>query len=119
MYGGHQSHTHEMQHFTFTIQNFNFKNFIMNRTIQDMRLVYNSSTLLESNIPSNPFTLFKQWFDHAVETLPAEREPNAVCLSTCSIKARPSSRMVLLKNYNEDGFVIYTNYNSRKGQELS
>ena len=45
-------------------------------------------------------------------------EPNAMCLSTCGSDLKPSARIVLLKGYDQDGFVWYTNYESRKGEQL-
>jgi pyridoxamine 5'-phosphate oxidase len=65
---------------------------------------------------SDPIRLFKKWFDAAVK---AElNEPNAMTLATASRDGKPSARMVLLKGFDERGFVFYTNYQSRKGREL-
>ena len=65
---------------------------------------------------SDPIKLFKKWFDAAVR---AElNEPNAMTLATSTRDGKPSARMVLLKGFDERGFVFYTNYNSRKGREL-
>jgi pyridoxamine 5'-phosphate oxidase len=65
---------------------------------------------------SDPIRLFKKWFDAAVD---AElHEPNAMTLATATRDGKPSARMVLLKGFDKRGFVFYTNYNSRKGQEL-
>ena len=60
---------------------------------------------------------FDAWFQEARKN-PGVREPNAVCLSTATKEGKPSSRMVLLKDYTEKGFTFFTNYSSRKGQEL-
>ena len=65
-----------------------------------------------------PFGQFRAWFDEASQHDRIE-ESNAMCLSTASLCGRPSSRMVLLKEFGEQGFVFYTNYESRKGQEVS
>jgi len=65
----------------------------------------------------NPLTLFQEWFDRAAET--EINEPTAVTLSTATKAGRPSARMVLLKHYDERGFVFYTNLESRKGLELT
>jgi pyridoxamine 5'-phosphate oxidase len=66
---------------------------------------------------SDPIRLFKKWFDAAVR---AElKEPTAMTLATATREGKPSARMVLLKGFNEDGFVFYTNYDSRKGRELA
>ena len=67
-------------------------------------------------IGENPFDIFDQWMKQAEEDEP--NNPNAMCLSTVDAKGRPSSRMVLLKDYDEKGFIFYTNSQSRKGQEL-
>ena len=64
----------------------------------------------------NPFEIFAQWMIEAQREEP--NNPNAMCLSTVSADGKPSSRMVLLKEYDENGFVFYTNSNSRKGIEL-
>jgi pyridoxamine 5'-phosphate oxidase len=65
---------------------------------------------------SDPLDLFHAWFDAAKEREPAE--PNAVALATVAPDGQPSLRMVLLKGADARGFVFYTNYESRKGQEL-
>ncbi|MBT5107791.1 MAG: pyridoxamine 5'-phosphate oxidase [Rhodospirillaceae bacterium] len=64
----------------------------------------------------NPLVLFQEWFDRAAET--EINEPTAVTLATASNTGRPSARMVLLKHYDDHGFVFYTNLDSRKGLEL-
>ena len=64
----------------------------------------------------NPITLFDQWFKEAKNKGIAE--PNAVNLATADKKGRPSNRMVLVKDYNEEGFVFYTNLDSKKGQNI-
>ncbi|WP_206483820.1 pyridoxamine 5'-phosphate oxidase [Thalassotalea sp. G2M2-11] len=65
---------------------------------------------------TSPFTLFQQWFDDANKS--GILLPEAMSVSTCSKNGQPSSRMVLLKSFDEQGFVFYTNYGSRKSQEL-
>jgi pyridoxamine 5'-phosphate oxidase len=64
----------------------------------------------------DPMQLFKVWMNEAKKTEP--NDPNAVALATSNKKNLPSVRMVLLKDYNENGFVFYTNLNSQKGIEL-
>jgi pyridoxamine 5'-phosphate oxidase len=64
----------------------------------------------------NPFELFANWYDLAIET--EINDPNAMTLSTIS-NNRPSSRVVLLKSHDESGFVFYTNSNSKKGKSIS
>ena len=73
----------------------------------------------ESDIPAsgNPMDLFREWYNQAVEM--KMFEPNAMCLATCNKQGRPSNRFVLLKGQDKDGFVWYTNYESRKGQEIA
>jgi pyridoxamine 5'-phosphate oxidase len=65
---------------------------------------------------TDPFTLFDAWFAEAQASEP--NDPNAVALATADARGRPSVRMVLLKGHGPDGFVIYTNRESRKAGEL-
>jgi pyridoxamine 5'-phosphate oxidase len=67
-------------------------------------------------IHNEPFDRFAVWLDEAGES--GEHEPNAMNLATCTREGKPSNRMVLLKDHGPDGFVFYTNYEGRKGQEL-
>lgn len=69
------------------------------------------------SIPENPIAYFKDWFDEASKNK-SVKEANAVNLATATRDGHPSNRMVLLKQYDENGFVFYTNLNSRKGQHL-
>ena len=64
----------------------------------------------------NPFELFHKWFEEAKKK--EINDPNALALGTASKEGVPSVRMVLLKDYNKDGFVFYTNLNSQKGKEI-
>jgi len=85
--------------------------------IQNLREDYRSQSLSEADIAVHPVQQFDRWF---AEALNAEvREPNAMTLATCTREAKPTARIVLLKAYDESGFVFYTNYNSRKGKELA
>ncbi len=87
----------------------------MNRDVTNMRQDYNLSSLHEHEVASDPITQFQSWFEEAITSnLP---EPNAMTLATVS-NGRPSARIVLLKGYDQRGFVFYTNYESRKGREL-
>lgn len=89
----------------------------MDKTIADLRQDYTLQDLSEIKVNSNPFLQFKKWFD---QTLSADiLEPNAMTLATTTTEGKPSARMVLLKNFDERGFVFYTNYNSQKAQELA
>ncbi|RYH15224.1 pyridoxamine 5'-phosphate oxidase [archaeon] len=87
------------------------------RPLADLRKEYSSRGLVEENvvISNGPFELFEAWLNDAVAARVIE--PNAMCLSTC-VDNKPSARFVLLKGFDERGFVWYTNYESRKGQEL-
>ena len=84
--------------------------------LSDIRKVYQKQSLLEGSVDSNPLDQFKVWWDEVIQS--GIDEPNAMNLSTCSIEGKPSSRIVLLKEVNENGFVFFTNYNSRKGKEM-
>ncbi|WP_407884453.1 pyridoxamine 5'-phosphate oxidase [Scytonema sp. NUACC26] len=89
----------------------------MDRNIADLRKDYTLQGLSETDVDPNPFIQFKRWFD---QTLAAQLvEPNAVTLATTTREGKPSARMVLLKGFDERGFVFFTNYNSQKGQELA
>jgi pyridoxamine 5'-phosphate oxidase len=66
---------------------------------------------------SDPIRLFQEWFDAAVSA--GLKEPNAMTLATATHDGKPSARIVLLKSFDEQGFVFYTNYESRKGRELA
>lgn len=69
------------------------------------------------SLSSDPFVIFKKWFDEASDK--ELNDPNAMNLATVSSDNKPSSRMVLLKNYNKEGFVFYTNFNSKKGKSIA
>jgi pyridoxamine 5'-phosphate oxidase len=64
----------------------------------------------------NPIDLFKKWFDKAKKS--EINDPNAVALGTSDTNGQPSVRMVLLKGLSDEGFVFYTNFNSKKGKDL-
>jgi pyridoxamine 5'-phosphate oxidase len=85
-------------------------------SIADLRREYTQRGLSESEVDAHPFVQFQRWFDHALAAqLP---EPNAMTLATATPDGRPSARVVLLKAFDERGFVFYTNYQSRKGSEI-
>jgi pyridoxamine 5'-phosphate oxidase len=73
--------------------------------------------LLEHEADPNPFGQFERWFSRALNA--GLKLPEAMTLATATKDGKPSARMVLLKGYDESGFVFYTNYNSRKGDELA
>lgn len=82
----------------------------------DLRVDYQIDELLESNSPDNPFELFERWFTDAKNS--SCPEPNAMVLATVTEAGTPAARVLLLKQASKDGFLFYTNYESRKGQEL-
>jgi len=88
-----------------------------NKSLADIRKDYSLRELSEEKIDSDPFTEFGIWMDEALES--QVNEPTAMTLSTAAADGRPSSRVVLLKGYDRDGFVFFTNYESRKGRELA
>ena len=68
------------------------------------------------DIHENPLDLFTKWFEEANSK--EINDPNAMNLSTVNDDLQPSSRMVLLKSYNKEGFIFYTNLNSKKGTSI-
>ena len=86
-------------------------------TIAQLRKSYGRAELNEASTPANPLELFAQWLQEAINAqLP---EPNALTLATVSSAMRPSTRVVLIKGFDARGIVWYTNYQSRKAQELA
>ena len=82
------------------------------------RKSYEKSELLESNIPEDPINLFHRWF-HEIEEFGGNEEVNAMTVATIGLDGFPRSRVVLLKKFNEEGFIFYTNYNSEKGKAIA
>jgi pyridoxamine 5'-phosphate oxidase len=72
--------------------------------------------LLEHDVSANPFEQFGRWY---AEVSTVVRAPEAVALATAGADGRPSMRMVLCKEWSQEGFVFHTNYGSRKGRELA
>jgi pyridoxamine 5'-phosphate oxidase len=86
-------------------------------SIADLRKSYERAELDESASQADPLVQFRQWLQEAIAAeLP---EPNAMTLATVDANLRPSTRVVLIKGLDERGIVWYTNYESRKGQELA
>lgn len=84
--------------------------------VADMRKDYAAAALEEATAHPNPLVQFNQWLQ---EALAAKLfEPNAMTLATATPDGRPSARIVLIKGVSDQGFVFYTNYDSRKGNEL-
>jgi len=87
-----------------------------NEIINKLRYDYSSRTLDEKKVLQSPIAFFDVWMKEALQ---AElMEPNAFVLSTVNADNKPSSRIVLLRAYNENGFIFFTNYHSRKGQNI-
>ncbi len=89
----------------------------MNKDIADLRKSYERAQLNESASEADPLKQFARWFDEARQS--AVPEPNAMTLATVGSDLRPSTRVVLIKDYDERGLVWFTNRQSRKGQELA
>jgi len=86
------------------------------QSIANMRKVYKLQSLHEKDLDPNPIAQFKNWWQQAVES--KLEEPNAMTLATCDVSGKPSARIVLLKEIKDNGFVFFTNYQSRKGKEI-
>lgn len=89
----------------------------MGNNLHDYRKTYEKASLTRENLDENPFQQFRTWF-HDVEKYGGLDEVNAMTISTVGEDGFPKSRIVLLKSYDENGFVFYTNYESEKGQAL-
>lgn len=85
--------------------------------LHDKRKIYDRAELLESQIKENPMEQFRDWFLDA-EQSPQISEANAMAISTLENDGCPRTRMVLLKSYTWEGFIFYTNYESRKGKAI-
>ena len=81
------------------------------------RKSYEKSELLETSIDSNPMMQFQKWF-YEVEEFGGVDEVNAMTVSSIGLDGFPKARVVLLKKYNENGFIFYTNYESEKGKAI-
>jgi pyridoxamine 5'-phosphate oxidase len=88
--------------------------------LADLRMEYRQATLELKDLLPDPFAQFRQWFDaaRAVHTLGMD-EPHAMTLATADDDGAPSARTVLLKGLDDRGFTWFTNYQSRKGRELT
>ncbi|MEO9003155.1 MAG: pyridoxamine 5'-phosphate oxidase [Ginsengibacter sp.] len=84
--------------------------------IAGMRKIYKLQTLLESDMNEDPIKQFEIWWQHAI--ISKIDEPNSMSLATSTASGKPSVRTVLLKGLKENGFVFFTNYQSRKGKEI-
>lgn len=86
--------------------------------LSDYRKSYEKHALREADVDENPMMQFKKWF-HEVESFGGVEEVNAMTVSTIGLDGFPKARVVLLKSYDEHGFVFYTNYNSEKGKAIA
>jgi len=89
----------------------------MQNDLSHHRKSYQKRKLLEKDVHANPIQQFQLWFSEA-SNLKSIEETNAMTLSTVGSDGFPRSRVVLLKQYSQDGFVFYTNYNSEKGKSI-
>jgi pyridoxamine 5'-phosphate oxidase len=88
------------------------------KDLSNYRKSYEKSELLETTIPEDPINLFHKWF-YEVEEFGGNEEVNAMTISTIGLDGFPKSRVVLLKKFDEEGFVFYTNYHSEKGKAIA
>ena len=89
---------------------------ITNAELANLRKSYALESLSETDVLPDPLAQFAVWFQEALNSQLIE--PNAMTLATATSDGRPSARTVLLKGFGKQGFVFYTNYESRKGREL-
>lgn len=89
----------------------------MQRDVADLRRDYRGQPLNRADVDDDPVVQFGIWFDQAIQA--GITDPNAMTLATATREGRPSARIVLLKGFDADGFVFFTNYESRKGDELA
>jgi len=87
------------------------------KAIRDLRKEYTQAALSEHEVAENPFEQFENWMNEAIQSL--VNEPNAMHLATISATGRPAGRVVLLRGLSNAGFVFFTNYDSKKGQDLA
>lgn len=85
--------------------------------LSDLRREYEQGGLSAADLAASPIAQFESWFARAHEVDP--KDANAMTLATADRQGRPSARIVLLKGIDENGFVFYTNYESRKGRDLA
>lgn len=86
--------------------------------LYNLRQEYIQYELLENDTPGSPFQLFAQWFNE-IRTEHPDFEANAMTLATASNDGMPSARIVLLKSFEKQGLVFFTNFNSRKANDLN
>lgn len=86
------------------------------KNIKDIRREYDFTDLSEKSISEKPIELFEKWINKALNKV---KDPTACVLSTVTEDIKPSSRIVLLKEYSKKGFTFFSNFNSRKGRDLA
>lgn len=84
--------------------------------LSDLRIGYTKDRFSEADLLESPFDQFEKWFAQALEA--QLEEPNAMCLATVSPEGKPRTRIVLLKDFSEQGLVFYTNYSSAKARAM-
>lgn len=84
--------------------------------LSGMRQEYEAGSLDETRMASDPLVVFNEWMEQAIAA--GLLEPNAMTVATATTDGKPSARVLLLKEVNGEGFVFFTNYQSRKGKEL-
>lgn len=89
----------------------------MEKNLADLRREYSLQELSESSVATDPFAQFESWFDEYLNSGPLE--PSAFTLATAASDGTPSSRVVLLKGFDREGFVFFTNYESKKARDLA
>ncbi len=88
----------------------------ISKDIADLRREYSIKPLHRADLDANPFKQFDTWFEEALQA--ESMDPNAMSIATTATNGQPSIRTVLLKYFDEDGFVFYTNLGSRKADEI-
>ena len=84
--------------------------------LQNLRQDYRSAQLNENEVHADPMQQFKKWFTDALNA--KLYEPNVMTLATADSDSKPTARIVLLKGFDENGFIFFTNYESKKGRDL-
>jgi pyridoxamine 5'-phosphate oxidase len=85
--------------------------------LEDFRREYLAPGLHRKDLDASPFRQFESWLKHAIDA--GLRDPTAMAVATVDARGRPSQRLVLLKHCDDDGFVFYTNLESRKAREIA
>lgn len=88
-----------------------------NHSLEHKRAEYAADTLSKADVASSPFSQFESWFKIALDS--DQREPYAMSIASVDLNGQPTMRMVLLRHFSSDGFIFYTNYKSKKGQNLA